>query len=151
MPILCKLVPNGLLPSLGTAEVATARCMLLASRHLALPAWKFADANLRRRFSRPDRLHSSTVGHTLCFAPIRASRRGAESLEHSKSKFPFADEFRLLNGEVYDSVQVIQGLGPLLTSNRRESVKKVCFVDAATQTHEECQRHRVRTCRQDCC
>lgn len=105
--------------------------MLLASRRLALPAWKFAAADLRRGGSRPDRLHSSTVGHTLCFAPIRASRLEVESIHVSNSKFPFADQFKLFNGENYDSAQVIQGLGPLLTNKRLESIQKVCFVDAA--------------------
>ena len=144
-PSCANLVPNGLVTDLGAAEFATARCMLLHSRRLALPAWKLAAADLRRACSRPDRLHSSTVGHTLCFAPIRASRQDVESIQQSKSKFPFADKFKLLNGEVYDSVQLIQRLDPLLTSQRRENVQKVCFVNAVASFREGCQRHRVRT------
>ncbi|KAL3153380.1 hypothetical protein ABBQ38_011719 [Trebouxia sp. C0009 RCD-2024] len=105
--------------------------MLLAARHLALPLRKPAAPHIGRLCSRPYRLHSSSVGRTLCFAPIRPSRRDVEAVQRSNSKFPFVDEFKLFNGERYDSAKVIQGLDPLLTSSRRESITKVvdgrCF------------------------
>lgn len=105
--------------------------MLLAARHLALPLRKPAAPHIGRLCSRPYRLHSSSVGRTLCFAPIRPSRRDVEAVQRSNSKFPFVDEFKLFNGERYDSAKVIQGLDPLLTSSRRESITKVCCLTAA--------------------
>lgn len=104
--------------------------MLLASGQFALRTCRVAAAHLDRRCSRPYRLHSSTVGRTLCFAPIRPSRRDVEAVQRSNSKFPFVDEFKLFNGETYDSAKVIQGLGPLLTSSRLESINKVRSAEA---------------------
>ena len=126
--IQCIFSKVVLLQALAPADSAVADCMLLASRSLALPVWKLAAGKIGRPCSRPYRLHSSTVGHTLCSAPIKASRQDVDSIRQSNSKFPFADEFKLLHGEKYDSAQVIQGLGPLLTSKRLESINKVCFV-----------------------
>ena len=102
--------------------------MLLVSRCLRFANWKFATGAVCPTCSRPHRYHSSGVSRTLCSAPIKVSRQDVKSIQESKSKFPFGNRFELLRGEVYDSTQVIDGLGHLLTSKRLEGITKVTCI-----------------------
>lgn len=75
--------------------------------------------------TKPRRLSSSSLGKALCSAPIKASRNSTEAIHDSSSKFPFVDSFKLSSGEIYNSAQLIAGLGPLATSKRLETLNKV--------------------------